>query len=85
MTVVLKDVTRVVGAVPHISEVSLTLEPGTLSVLLGPTLYVQLTPKMFMVAAWNTQVWGREVGNPVSLNLAEFQRNRARLKFAVEF
>jgi ABC-type sugar transport system ATPase subunit len=37
MTVVLKDVTRVVGAVPHISEVSLTLEPGTLSVLLGPT------------------------------------------------
>ena len=38
MTVVLKDVTRVVGAVAHISEVSLTLEPGTLSVLLGPTL-----------------------------------------------
>ncbi len=37
MTVVLKDVTRVVGAVAHISEVSLTLEPGTLSVLLGPT------------------------------------------------
>src|SRR5258705_621250 len=55
------------------------------AVLLGPTLYVQFTPKMFMTAAWNTQVWGREVGNPVSLNLAEFQRNRAKLKFAVEF
>ena len=41
--------------------------------------------KMFMTAAWNTQVWGREIGNPVSLNLAEFQRHRARLKFAVEF
>ena len=41
MTVVLKDVTRVVGAVAHISDVSLTLEPGTLSVLLGPTLVGQ--------------------------------------------
>ena len=53
--------------------------------MLGPTLYLRFTPKMFMTAAWNTQVWGREVGNPVSLNLAEFQRNRAKLKFAYEF
>ena len=37
MTVVLENVTRVVGAVPHIIDVSLTLDPGTLSVLLGPT------------------------------------------------
>jgi hypothetical protein len=55
------------------------------TVLLGPTLYVAFTSKMFMTAAWNTQVWGREIGNPVSLNLAEFQRQRARLKFAWEF
>jgi hypothetical protein len=55
------------------------------TVLLGPTLYVQFTPKMFMTAAWNTQVWGREIGNPVSLNLTEFQRNRVKLKFAYEF
>ncbi len=55
------------------------------AVMLGPTLYVQLTPKMFMTVAWNTQVWGREVGNPLPLNLAEFQRHRARLKFAWEF
>jgi hypothetical protein len=55
------------------------------AVMLGPTLYVRFAPKMFMTAAWNTQVWGREIGNPLSLNLAEFQRNRARLKFAVEF
>jgi hypothetical protein len=55
------------------------------TVMLGPTLYVQFTPKVFMTAAWNTQVWGREIGNPVSLNLAEFQRNRAKLKFAYEF
>jgi hypothetical protein len=55
------------------------------AVMLGPTLYVQFTPKMFMTAAWNTQVWSREIGNPLSLNLAEFQRNPAKLKFAVEF
>ncbi|WGD51911.1 hypothetical protein QA641_42010 [Bradyrhizobium sp. CB1650] len=55
------------------------------AVMLGPTLYVRFTPKMFMTAAWNTQVWGREVRTPFSLNLAEFQRHRARLKFAVEF
>jgi hypothetical protein len=27
------------------------------AVMLGPTLYVRLAPKMFMTAAWNTQVW----------------------------
>jgi hypothetical protein len=55
------------------------------AVMLGPTVFIRFTPKMFMTAAWNTQVWGREIGNPVSLNLAEFQRHRARLKFAWEF
>jgi hypothetical protein len=68
----------------HYDAVNLTAFTGD-AVLLGPSLYIQFTPKMFMTAAWNAQVWGREIGNPVSLNLAEFQRNRARLKFAWEF
>jgi hypothetical protein len=68
----------------HYDSAALTAFTGD-AVMLGPTLYVQFTPKMFMTAAWNTQVWGREIGNPVSLNLAEFQRNRVKLKFAVEF
>jgi hypothetical protein len=68
----------------HYDAANLTTFTGD-AVMLGPTLYIQFTPKSFMTAAWNTQVWGREVGNPVSLNLAEFQRNRARLKFAWEF
>jgi hypothetical protein len=56
------------------------------AIYVGPTLYVQLGRKMFMTAAWNTQVSGREIDNPgVSLNLAEFSRHRAKLKFAVEF
>jgi hypothetical protein len=68
----------------HYDDAGLSAFTGD-AVMLGPTLYIQFTPKMFMTAAWNAQVWGREIGNPVSLNLAEFQRHRARLKFAVEF
>jgi hypothetical protein len=68
----------------HYDAAGLTAFTGD-AVLLGPTLFIQLTPKMFIQAAWNTQVWGREIGNPVSFNLAEFDRNRAKLKFAYEF
>ena len=38
MSVTLEHVTRTVDGVPTIRDVSLTLERGTLSVLLGPTL-----------------------------------------------
>ena len=38
MSVVLQNVSRSVGGVAHIRNLSLTLERGTLSVLLGPTL-----------------------------------------------
>jgi hypothetical protein len=68
----------------HYDDIGLSAFTGD-AVMMGPTLYVRFTPKMFMTAAWNAQVWGRETGNPVSLNLAEFQRHRAKLKFAWEF
>lgn len=57
------------------------------AVFVGPTMYLQLTRKMFMTAAWNTQVTGRELTDEgtLHLNLAEFSRHRAKLKFAVEF
>ena len=38
MSVTLEHVTRLVDGAPAIRDVSLTLEKGTLSVLLGPTL-----------------------------------------------
>src|ERR1700750_3353328 len=38
MSVTLDHVTRMVDGIPTIRDVSLTLEKGTLSVLLGPTL-----------------------------------------------
>jgi hypothetical protein len=68
----------------HYDDFSLSAFSGD-AVMAGPTLYVRFTPKIFMTAAWNMQVWGHEVGNPLSLNLAEFQRQRAKLKFAIEF
>src|SRR5438552_6446835 len=68
----------------HYDAANLTAFTGD-AVMLGPTLFVRFTPKMFMTAAWNAQIWGREIDNQVSLNLAEFQRHRAKLKFAVKF
>lgn len=51
----------------------------------GPTFYWQFAPKMFMTAAWGVQVTGHDVDNPGPLNLAEFSRQRAKLKLAMEF
>lgn len=51
----------------------------------GPTLYVQLSPKMFFTAAWNAQIAGSEAGMPSALNLADFPRHRAKAKLALEF
>jgi glycerol transport system ATP-binding protein len=62
MTVVLENVTRVVGAVPHISDLSLTLEPGTLNVLLGPTLSGK-TSLMRLLAGLDPPTRGRVVVN----------------------
>jgi hypothetical protein len=55
------------------------------AVYVGPTLYVQITNKMFMTAAWNTQVAGHETGDPGPLDLTDFSRHRAKVKVAVEF
>jgi hypothetical protein len=52
----------------------------------GPTIYVQLNRKMFMTAAWNAQISGRDVDDPdAKFNTSEFTRHRAKLKVAVEF
>jgi hypothetical protein len=68
----------------HYDAANLTNFTGD-AVLVGPTLFYAINNKMFVTAAWNAQVWGREVGNPAPFNLAEFQRHRVKLKFAVEF
>ena len=57
------------------------------ALFVGPTLYVRLARKIFMTAAWNIQVAGSEFNDTgaLSLNLSEFTRHRAKLKFAFEF
>jgi hypothetical protein len=57
------------------------------AVFVGPTLYVRLARKLFMTAAWNVQVAGHEFTDigTLNLNLSEFTRHRAKLKFAYEF
>jgi len=56
------------------------------AVYVGPTLFVQLNPKMFISAAWDVQVAGSDVEDAAAkLNLAEFSRQRAKFKVAVEF
>src|ERR1700716_1020597 len=62
MTVALENATRVGGAVPFIRDVSLTLEPGTLSVLLGPTLAGK-TSLMRLLAGLDPPTTGRVVVN----------------------
>ncbi len=68
----------------HYDAANLTSFTGD-AVLIGPTLFYAINNKMFIAAAWNAQVWGREIGNPEPFNFAEFQRHRVKLKFALEF
>jgi hypothetical protein len=52
----------------------------------GPTLYVQLTKKAFVQAAWSTQVAGHSQDEPGrALDLDHFDRHRAKLKLGIEF
>src|SRR5262245_539927 len=62
MTVTLENVTRVVGAVPHISDVSLTLAPGTLSVRPGSTISGK-TSLMRLLAGLDPPTRGRVIVN----------------------
>jgi len=56
------------------------------AVYAGPTLFIQLNPKMFVKAAWNVQLHGSDVEVPdAKLNLSEFSHHRFKLKVAAEF
>ena len=66
MTVALENVTRTVGAVPHISDVSLTFEQATLSVLLGPTQSGK-TSLMRLLAGLDPPTTGRIVVNGIDV------------------
>jgi len=51
----------------------------------GPTLHVRLTKKIFLSAAFSTQVTGHAAGEFRALDLANFSRHMARVQVGVEF
>ncbi|MDE2579836.1 MAG: hypothetical protein KGL46_13620 [Hyphomicrobiales bacterium] len=51
----------------------------------GPTLHIQFKPKVMLAAAFSTQVAGHAGADNRPLNLHDFGRHMARLKFEVEF
>src|ERR1700692_1385696 len=61
MSVTLEHVTRTVDGIPTIRDVSLTLDRGTLSVLLGPTLSGK-TSIMRLLAGLDKPTSGRVLG-----------------------
>jgi hypothetical protein len=55
------------------------------ALFVGPTAYVQLTERSRLTASWSTQVWGRSAGMNANLDLVNFERHQARLRFGVNF
>ncbi len=51
----------------------------------GPILAVNVNATLSLVAAYSTQVAGREAGGAGALDLENFERHRARLKAVVNF
>jgi hypothetical protein len=52
---------------------------------IGPTLHARLGRNAFMSVAWNSQVWGGAIIAPGALDLANFERHQAKLRFGFEF
>src|SRR5256885_14402650 len=62
----LRNVTKTVGAAEHIRDVSLTLQHGSLNVLLGPTLAGK-TSLMRLMAGLDAPSEGRIIANGVDV------------------
>jgi hypothetical protein len=55
------------------------------AVYIGPTIYARLGGRAFMSAAWNFQIWGGATAAPGALDLVNFERHQAKLRFGFEF
>jgi hypothetical protein len=51
----------------------------------GPTAYAKLSERSWIVLAWSAQVTGRSVDETGVLDLVNFERHQATLKFGVTF
>ena len=52
---------------------------------LGPTLAINVTDRLMLIAAYSTQIAGRQAGMSGPLDLENFERHRAKLKAVVSF
>jgi hypothetical protein len=52
---------------------------------IGPTIYMKLSGKAWIAAAWSAQVAGQATTAAGSLDLVNFERHQARLLFGVNF
>jgi hypothetical protein len=55
------------------------------ALFVGPTLYARFAERFWISAAWNIQVAGRPSGDAAALDLANFERHQATLRFGVNF
>jgi hypothetical protein len=55
------------------------------ALFVGPTFYARFSEKIWMSAAWNTQVAGRAHNKTGALDLTNFERDQALLRFGYNF
>jgi glycerol transport system ATP-binding protein len=80
MSVTLEHVTRVVDGLPTIRDVSLTLEKGTLAVLLGPTLSGK-TSIMRLLAGLDKPTTGRVLVNGADVTGIDVRRRSVAMVY----
>jgi hypothetical protein len=55
------------------------------ALFVGPTAYFKLSANSRLTVAWSLQAWGRSARSMPGLDLIDFERQRARLVFGVNF
>jgi hypothetical protein len=55
------------------------------ALFLGPTVFIRLSERSRLTAAWSFQVSGRSAAMPGSLDLVNFERHQVRLIYGIDF
>jgi hypothetical protein len=55
------------------------------ALFVGPTVFLKLSERSRLTAAWSFQVAGRSAALPGSLDLVDFERHQARLVYGINF
>jgi hypothetical protein len=55
------------------------------ALFIGPTFYAKFAERFWISAAWNVQVAGRATADAAPLDLTNFERHQATLRFGINF